>query len=533
MTTIETAPHEVEGNLNFVEHGLSPYWFVSELLFDHYDGHGELEREIESESWRISLSYQKGGIALRPTDSIDTERLYEFRIALYGDGQRKANFHVRPRFTGMQHYESGERINSPFDHKEHSDEGVNDRYAGSNIEPDEYAVLLPWALRALAENTGAAANLTYFTQPAETSNVTTYERYVRLRRSMAEKVTQTSGIMNRIFQLLADEEGSEVVLALNNSEIVGYNHRLKLPTEFADDLIPTHHLGKQILPSEHVRTEDNEDPLYHPKIGVLVKKSLTGHTIVWNDREDIRREIDETLINLLEWADIPTKPESTTYIADDHFAPRDGRDIVRYDDPTPEIEAKQEAMLVTTLRDMTAADVEVLETLVADGAGQHPEELADGAGKSISTVYRSLKRLEGIIRNDGASVGWTSQKIATEIIELIESVEYQLKNAADRVAKMLDVERRQASSSAFQQWLDKYAVELVETPENGRMKLRIDTILSRLKSSQNPHVADVFLEGARAWKAMGRDPLVFREAAVKWKIDTDAYTAGTVGAAMR
>ena len=311
MSTIATAPHECEGNLNYVDNGLSPYWFVGNLLTREYDGHGELLADIDGEPWTITLTYQKGGIAPRAEDPIDSERLYEYRIGMYGRGQRKINFHIRPRFAGMKHFETGAPIESPFDNDNHPSEGVSVRFAASNLEPETIRTMLPRALQLLAGEVGAGANVDYFTTPYETSNITTYEVYVRLARSMAEKVTRTSGVMKRLFHLLADREGGEVVLKLDNQQIIGYNHRLLIPKEYAGDLVPGHRLGKQIkhYHPKHVRSQEkSDDPLYHPKIGVLFKKSLTGRTVAWERRAELRRELDELLVNLLDWAGVPTKP---------------------------------------------------------------------------------------------------------------------------------------------------------------------------------------------------------------------------------
>jgi hypothetical protein len=148
VSHIATAPHECEGNLIFTEHGLNPYWVVSKLLFDGFDGYsGEIETDLAGSTWTINLKYQKGGIAPRPDDPVDVDRLYEFRIGLYeeGESERKANYLIQPRFTGMQHYETGERISSPFDHANNA-EGVNVHFSGSNFEPKEYYQLLPQVL---------------------------------------------------------------------------------------------------------------------------------------------------------------------------------------------------------------------------------------------------------------------------------------------------------------------------------------------------------------------------------------------------
>jgi len=53
---------------------------------------------------------------------------------------------------------------------------------------------------------------------------------------------------------------------------------------------------------------------------VLVKKSLNnGNPIKWAQKEELRREIEETLINTLYWADVLTKADPTTFVSDHHF----------------------------------------------------------------------------------------------------------------------------------------------------------------------------------------------------------------------
>lgn len=147
MSHVATAPHECEGNLIFTENGLSPYWTTAKLLTTGFDGHAsEMEDDINGENWTLSLSYQKSGIKPRLQDDIGGDRLYEFRISATGQGERKANFLIQPRFAEMRHYETGERISTPFDHLA-VDEGINVRFAGSNLEPDEYLALLPSSSR--------------------------------------------------------------------------------------------------------------------------------------------------------------------------------------------------------------------------------------------------------------------------------------------------------------------------------------------------------------------------------------------------
>ncbi len=537
VSHVATAPHECEGNLIFTENGLSPYWIVGKLLTSGFGGYsGEIETEIDGEKWTLTLTYQKSGIAPRLEDSVGGDRLYEFRIGARGHGERKANFLIQPRFVDMRHYETGETVSTPFDHIP-EDEGVNVRFSGSNLEPDEFLALLPQFVQVLALEGEIYVNPDYFTGPVhKMSNITTYERYVRLNRNWSQKLVGRGGAMQRLLLLCATEKDSKVEYRVDNEDVVGCNHRVVLPKEDARRLISGHRYGKQIkhYHPKHVRTKDESDPLYHPKVGTLLKKSLTGHAFAWSDRKQLRREIDETLINLLYWSDVPVQADQTTYVPDTHFDVQETEEAVPLAaDPTPEMEANQEALLVTVLRDLSESDVEVLERLVTDGGQQHPQELANKTERGISTIYRALERLQGIVQNDGASVSFASKKYEQEIAAIVESTEHQIENAADRAAKILNLETRQAASSAWQKWCQKYAAKITEVTDDSRPTVRIETVLSRLKSSSNPHVQEVLREAVDAWRRDGRDPGELLEATVKWRAGPDTWEVGKVNPTLR
>lgn len=532
MTHVETAPHECEGNLIFAEHGLSPYWIIGKILTNSFDGDsGEIETKIDGELWTYSLTYQKGGFAPRSEDDVGGDRLYEFRLGAYGNGERKANFLIQPRFVDMQHYETGDEISTPFDHI-HEDEGVNVRFSSSNLEPDELRRLLSLLVQDVSREADVHINPEYFGGSVnEMSNITTYERYVRVNRNWSQKIVGRAGIMQRLMHLCATEKGSKFEYRVDNEDIVGYNHRVILPKRDAQRLISGHRFGKQIkhYHPKHVRENNEGDPLYHPKVGVLLKKSLTGHSFNWSERDELKQEIDETLINVLDWSEVPVRPDQTTFVPDKHFSVNEAeKSVQRQSDPTPEMETNQEALLVTVLRDLCDSDVEMLESLVSDGGERHPRALADQTGRGISTVYRALERLQGIVRNDGASVSFASKKLEQEIAGIVQSTEHQIKNAADRAAKILNLETRQAASSAWQKWCEKYAARISETSDDGRPTVRIDTVLSELKSSSLPCVDEVLQEALDAWRSEGRDPLDLLEARVKWRTSPESWQGGKV-----
>lgn len=173
----------------------------------------------------------------------------------------------------MRHYETGKQISTPFDHINQS-EGVNVHFSGSNMEPSEYSNLLPQFLETLAKAGGTHLNPDYFRgRIHEMSNITTYERYVRVHRSKSEKIVGQTGVLHRLLHLCAAERGSKFEYRVDNEEIVGKNHRAILRRQDAKRIISGHRFGKQIkhYHPKYVRSNDEEDPLYHPKIGVLLK----------------------------------------------------------------------------------------------------------------------------------------------------------------------------------------------------------------------------------------------------------------------
>lgn len=198
--------------------------------------------------------------------------------------------------------------------------------------------------------------------------------------------------------------------------------------------------------------------------------------------------------------------------------------------PTPDIEAEQEALIVTALRQMTDADVDLVERLVEDGEGQHYREVADGAGHSVSTLYRALERMGGILKSDDGEVRFGSRKIAQEIRAIVQSAEHHIKNAADRASQLVTMYQQRAESSSFQQWLNEYAVEVMQRENEGRVRVRIDTVLSDLKADHYPTIREALLEGHSAWVQDGHDAAEFQQMLVDWSNRGDATTskAGTL-----
>lgn len=208
-------------------------------------------------------------------------------------------------------------------------------------------------------------------------------------------------------------------------------------------------------------------------------------------------------------------------MADDHFDNRaSDRDIGFFADPTPEMEAKQEAVLVRVMRDLNDTDVDVLETLVADG-GRHVQELADEHGRTPRTIYRVLEHLNGLLESDNGNVRWVSKKLKDDVHEVLSAFERDVENRARTVAHLLDLDERtlERAGASLQRWLEKYAVKLIENPENDQLRVKIQAQLTRLKSIDKPLLEDVLDEGYDAWREAGRDPRAFSNAKFEAPVD--------------
>ena len=167
--------------------------------------------------------------------------------------------------------------------------------------------------------------------------------------------------------------------------------------------------------------------------------------------------------------------------------------------------------MLRVLSDLSPSADALLREIATDG-GKEVRQVADDTGYHVSTVYRAIKEVGELVVNDNGMVRMYSEKIRQEIEAVAERLESQVMSAANRVAKLCQVETRSAADSALQRWMDKYGVtfeELNDLEERGH--IRIDTVLSTLRSTSQPRIQDVLQEGFEAWTAAGRDGRAFDE----------------------
>lgn len=522
MSHIAPHFHEVDAFLWFTDNGLSPYWALSNLCVGEFDGYRKITYEIGDEVWTARINYNaETGIAPRDSDPIQSEKAYEFKIHAEGPDEQKADFVFSPRWDD-QRKPDGDEMSRPWC----GGEGVQAHVQGSNLTYDEYLFILQYTLQAFADEAETDFSRRYFGRPRGDSNIVTTELYVRLMREYATKLTRSTGVFYRIMHLLAEEKDSQFVYKGDNTDIVGKRHAFALDPYSSSKLVDDHSLGKRLKSyhPKYVRSkESQDDPLSSPKFGVAFHKSLNttegitgeyrsgGSAVKWRDRDQLLRELEETLINVLRWAGIPIDADPTAFVEDYHFRVEESeRSIGYFDDPTPRLDAEQENLVMTVLQDLSPSARSVMKTLATDGGEVHYGAVADETGYSVSQVYRALDEIGDAVVNDNGLVRFFSKKIRQEITAIVERIESFVEDGISAVARLANVETRSSADSAIQRWMSKYGASFENVDEDGG-KLRFDTVLAEVKSYGAPVIDDVLEEGLTAWKRAGRNPRVFAE----------------------
>jgi predicted transcriptional regulator len=314
---------------------------------------------------------------------------------------------------------------------------------------------------------------------------------------------------------------------------VGHNHQLRLDTKAISQLFSGWRTGGQLkhYHPEHVGERDPDDPLYHPKVGFLFKKGWNDDNAVRFSRlEELQQQIEENLMNILEWSDVSTKPGGW-FVEDDHFAPvASERDIAFFDDPTPEIEREQDSVILRTMSRLQDSDRDVLEEVAdriprTDG-GVHVDEIEAATGWGSSTIYRVLKRLGGLLENEHGNVSFVSAKIAERVRDVVEQIDEVVDSAARAIEDVLSVDPRdlERKGRAWQNWINRYGAELVEDFSDGRGKIRIRQIMSIYKSDPVPYLPEILEWGLIAWDNAGRTASAFPEF-VEYDVNEGTVTA--------
>jgi hypothetical protein len=513
---LDTCMDEFGANLIYTSNDLRPHFALDRAVKDA-DGSKRATFERGGETWTAALSYQESGLAPRdhPDYRLETVREHRITVCPISDeaGKRRAKYHVAPRWPDMETTE-GKSVSTP------ELLGVNVKTQGAKLDAGEYPELLRRGAEALDINPG------YFAHEHAYSNIYEAESYVRVDRQKATRIFGSGSVMQRLFEL-AGGSGKFRMLREDDRGDAGSMHMCSFRPETAGALVAGHSLGKR---AKHYLPKnppgDPSDPLHHPKVCMLFKRSLNDDTVRWSERVDLRREIDELLLNLLSWAGLPTRPDGETFIADGYFEPTDSIQptLSIVEDPTPEIKREQGMAVVKALAglgtgnpDLNQSDTDALRVMTDGGQAQEVSTVAEAVGKSRRTVYRIIDRLSEILRLEQGTVSFASDYMAAQ-------ARYGLRSARDAFDRDGGVVGEQSAWSAF---LAEYGPDVGERFP--------DAVIRRLKLDFGEVPADIDMQevlkaGLRAWLRSGRDRVEYEAGRAFWTQGGERYsTSDTPG----
>lgn len=476
---VKCAPHE--GDVHFTigvhpsnhvtDHGLAPYYAMDSLIKewgDRWESEGKPTEEIQflGETWATCFDYSSCGLDPWENPSFQLEQVREFQFYFVSKDNAKfqdkradkddrvkgGTITVRPRWPGLT------SDGSPVSVPDYGEPYIDVQVQASNIPHEEYLTLVKRVMSAY----GIASR--YFDHPHPDSHINDLAYYVRIDRAESGPLHAPDGPIARAHTLIQGDRTGYRKHVEDNTKIAGYMVTATVEDEKAGELVRGHELGKELkhyYPREPQQYEPNQAP-YHPKFEVAYQTKRTEKTVRWSDLEDARRELEETVLNCLEWSGLATTAESDIFIEFDSFwtveNTHESRKIVTC--PLPEIESEQEHRVMQLWGEMTPADREVTELLLTDGGKLSPKEAAEQTGNTYRTIRAVIDRMEGLIRHTYGEMELASKKIQQELLKRVRAAgdrfEQEIESAAMDLADAADKRSREAWS----RFRRKYAISV-------------------------------------------------------------------------
>lgn len=484
---IDPQPHEFHAYLKWdcsdLGNPLRTYFGLRSLQGEHdFEEHGRLQTtaEIAGEEWAVEFGFKSCGIAPRDAANFQLEEVREYLVFVYPNGysswdeakseaRQRAYFRISPRWPDIETKEGLRSMSNPC-----SIEGYDVEVEGSNWEFKKYPEALQSALKALSNRQGFRYNspspIHYEDFEADrihgSSNIVDGELLVRVAKGETGEVIAYDGTLHRISLLLAGDREGYTKSVRDDRECPGHYHTATIDSRRAGELIGGHELAKEFK-HYYMRNPDAVEgtALENPKICVSFQNSIHDDTLYWDDLDQLVTELDESLLNVLEWSGIPTAPDGQMYVADDYFevtGSRRWRKILP--DRLPRLESKQDDQIFATASQMNETDTELVDTLLTDGGETSPKELASSIGVHLDTVYRALKRLSPLVDHTYGEVQLGSKYIAQELTGYIDSVtdsiQSGLENAIDGLTR---AEAYGGDDDPWSRWLDRYGGKISRT----------------------------------------------------------------------
>ena len=531
--------HEFSANLNFNTHGLKP-WFAADSLVKQ--GGGSVKRRgvdldsLDADAAAVKLYYQEsaiqppeGGTTLAGT-SVEQETIREFRIsveAMDGLGERKANFHIRPRWANLEAEKddgTSVEISVPKSLANEHTDALNVKANGSNIPFGDYHQLLVDAADALG------ISKRYFAEyHQQTSNIQDAARYLRIHTDESGPIHSRTGPLTQLAHVMENDRTGYRKLVQNDDDKrgrtkPGFYHTCTLGEERIRDVWPNHGLPKEI---KHYYKDDyhqrnKSDPLHHPKLEAAYQVSRWDGTLRYDDDaiQQLNRELDECLYSVLAEAGIDLRGgDNSPYLADHYFSGENAltdASIVSLN--LSQIYHEQEAVVYKHLvggGGLSPIEQEALGTLVTDGGTVSPQNIAAAHERHIDAVYRALSRMDDLVEREYGRVSLKSTYVSELVHDAIQQAETAVERATHATAEALEAAERglDERTSAFIAWAEKHGVNRRKLGDSATISLgEIDADSRR---SARRKVKDIIREGYQLWEAMNKDPIEYRTATVR------------------
>ena len=532
---VEPQCHEFTANLNFNTHGLKP-WFAADSLVK--DGGGSVKRrgvdlDALDDAAAVKLYFHpsaiqppKGGETLAGTP-VEQNTIREFRIrveAMDGLGERKANFHIRPRWANLEAETDDGRtveISVPDSLANNHTDAINVRASGSNIPFADYHDLLVDAADALG------ISKRYFADyHAATSNIQDAARYVRIHADASGPIHARTGPLVQMAHVLENDRQGYRKLVQNDDDergrnLPGFYHTTTLGPERIREVWPNHGLPKEV---KHYYKADaldrnKSDPLRHPKLEAAFQVSRADSTLRYDDDaiQQLNRELDETLYSILADAEIDLRGgEGSPYVADHYFTAENAltdASIVSLN--LSQIYHEQESVVYKHLvggGGLSPIQQEILGTLLTDGGTVSPGDIADAHSRHVDAVYRALGKMDDLIEREYGSVSLKSTYVAELVHDAIQQAESAFKRATNATAEALEAADRglDERTSAFVAWCEKHGLNFNEKGDS--MSINLGEIGADSAKEARRKAIEIIREGYDLWCDMNRDEIKYREA---------------------
>lgn len=508
---VEPQTHGFGAKLLWDDHGLDPYWGVVSVFDPDHDEKLDPFDAI-GETWEVeSANYWEGQIAPPDGQEHIDGGMNEYSYALEAQddiGDKDVVLQFRPGFPDPKNVNSGEDMQALPDDTPRS---IRVQVMSTNVSAIETLRVLV----AFAEVVGL--NTDYFAgEPHERSRVYQFERYLRIRRQVSEDhVVGSGGVIDQLADFASDQRGRGKY-KWDNEEIVGHYTSVATDPDTWSMMLPgDDHRGMRLknYHPANPRSEGGDDPLSHPKVEMALSSEFDPDgNIPWSSIDEVRDELDESMLNVLSWAGIPLAPDSGVWVENDpYFDVRERRESVEIaSNPLPELrdqaEKHVESELVRT--ELSPAHEELL-TVLTDGGEKHYETLAEEAGVGTSTVYRLVDKLRSLLDSDAGVIDFADDVTRRHVSSIVDKVRETADWATDSIRQVAQEHNiLRDDSGPLQRWMDRHGIRLV-SQHNG-LEFEIDRPVGDIEIRQ------ILRAGLDAAESSGVLTKRFENARISW-----------------